>query len=302
MNRKVIAIIAGAAVAVTAVVVSFVVFHSKGDNYRLLKLFEFDGTGFVTRESKGDIVPYTNMVLESGDKISLKTGMMTIQADDDKFIHLDENTTIQLVASGTSANSKTAIEIIEGGITSDIRNKLSADSTYEINTPNSAMSVRGTVFYTYTYEVDGVKYTRTCCFDGEVASRLVYKNGTESEEIVSVPKGKEVIIYEDGTTTDYLYSEPQDIDYNTLPDEILLQLRDMIDKEDKELSITSPEITRILEGPYYITFMYNGTEFGTQIVEKDELVEVPFLNPSTTGGWDFNFDEPIKRDATIEWN
>ena len=76
----------------------------------------------------------------------------------------------------------------------------------------------------------------------------------------------------------------------------------MIDLENKDLSITSPEITRILEGPYYITFMYNGTEFGTQIVEKDELVEVPFLNPSTTGGWDFDFDEPIKRDATIEWN
>ena len=57
MNRKVIAIIAGAAVAVTAVVVSFVVFRSKGDNYRLLKLFEFDGTGFVTRESKGAQAP-----------------------------------------------------------------------------------------------------------------------------------------------------------------------------------------------------------------------------------------------------
>ena len=302
MSKKIIAIIAGAVAAVTAVAVTIVALNRKADTYRLLKMFEFEGTGIVSREGKGDITPYTNMVLESGDKISLNTGILTIQADDDKFIHLDENTTIQLVASGTSVNSKTAIEIIEGGITSDIRNKLSADSTYEINTPNSAMSVRGTVFYTYTYEIDGVKYTRTCCFDGEVTSRLVYKDGTESEEIVSVPKGKEVIIYEDGTTTDYLYAEPQDIDYNSLPDEVLLQLRDMIELENKDLSITSPEITRILEGPYYVTFVYDGTEFGTQIVQKDELAEVPFLNPSTTGGWDFNFDEPIKRDTTIEWN
>jgi hypothetical protein len=242
------------------------------------------------------------MVLESGDKISLQTGIMTIQADDDKFIHLDENTTIQLVASGSSTNSKTSIEILEGGITSDIRNKLSADSTYEINTPNSAMSVRGTIFYTYTYEIDGVKYTRTCCFEGEVVSKLVYKDGKESTEEVTVLKGKEVIVYEDGTTTDYLYSEPRDIDYSTLPDEVLIWLRDMIENEDKTFTITSPEITRILEGPYYVTFMYNGKEFGKQTVNKGDLVEIPMMRPAETGSWGFDFSTPIKRDTTIEWN
>ena len=124
MNKKVIAIIAGAAglLAVVAVVLFFVL--PKNESYRLLKMYEFSGSGTVTREGKGDITPYANMVLESGDKISLDTGVLTIQADDDKFIHLDEHTTIQLIATGTSANSKTSIELIEGGITSDIRNKL----------------------------------------------------------------------------------------------------------------------------------------------------------------------------------
>lgn len=301
MNRKMIAIIAGAAVAVIAVAVTLVVVFSKGNSYRLLKLFEFEGTGSVTRENKGDITPYTNMVLESGDIVSLVTGTMTIQADDDKFIYLDEHTTIQLVASGSSANSKTSIEILEGGITSDIRNKLSADSSYEINTPNSAMSVRGTVFYSYVYEVDGIKYTRVCCFEGAVATKLSYNDGTESSDEVSVPKGKEVIIYEDGTTTDYLYDEPQEIDYSTLPRDVLENLKDLIDTTGVDLSITNEELTRLLEGPYYITFVYDGTEFGTQEVEKDGFVQVPFLNPSVTGGWDYDFDEPVERDITIEW-
>ena len=301
MNKKTIAIIAGSAVALVAVAVSLIFFLPKNKSYRLLKLFEFSGSGTVTRESKGTITPYANMVLESGDKVSLDSGVMTIQADDDKFIHLDQNTTIQLVATGTSANSKTSIQLLEGGITSDIRNKLSAESTYEVNTPNSAMSVRGTVFYTYVYEIDGVKYTRTCCFEGEVVSRLVYKNGTYSVEQVSVPKGKEVIIYEDGTTTDYLYDEPQDIDYNTIPEEVLLDLRNHIDTQGEDLSITSNEITRILEGPYYVTFTYKGQEFGTQIVDKGELAQVPALSPSETGNWDFNFKTPIDRDVTIEW-
>lgn len=301
MNKKVIATIAGVAVALIAVAVTLFFVLPKNESYRLLKMYEFDGTGTVTRAGKGDITPYANMVLESGDKISLDTGVLTIQADDDKFIHLDEHTTIQLVATGTSTNSKTSIEILEGGITSDIRNKLSADSTYEVNTPNSAMSVRGTVFYTYVYEIDGVKYTRTCCFEGEVTSRLVYKNGQYSVEEVPVIKGKEVIIYDDGTTTDYLYDEPQDIDYSTLPREVLLKLRDHIDTQGEDLSITSDEITRILEGPFYVTFTYNGQEFGTQIVNNGELAQVPALSPSETGSWDFDFKKPIDRDTTIEW-
>ena len=282
-----------------AVTLFFVI--PKDKSYRLLKLFEFSGSGTVTRESKGTITPYANMVLESGDTISLDSGVMTIQADDDKFIHLDQDTTIQLVATGTSSNSKTSIQILKGGITSDIRNKLSADSTYEVNTPNSAMSVRGTVFYTATYEIDGVKYTRTCCFEGEVVSRLVYKNGTYSVEEVPVLKGKEVIIYEDATTTDYLYDEPQDIDYSTLPEEVLIDLRNHIDTQGEDLSITSDEITRILEGPYYVTFTYNGQEFGTQIVNKGELAQIPALSPSETGNWDFDFKKPIDQDVTIEW-
>ncbi|MBQ1340145.1 MAG: FecR domain-containing protein, partial [Ruminococcus sp.] len=282
-----------------AVTLFFVI--PKDKSYRLLKLFEFSGSGTVTRENKGAITPYANMVLENGDTVKLDNGVMTIQADDDKFIHLDEHTTIKLNATGTSDKSKTSIELLEGGITSDIRNKLSADSTYEVNTPNSAMSVRGTVFYTFVYEIDGVKYTRICCFEGNVSTRLIYKDGTSSIEEVLVPMGKEVIIYEDQTTTDYLYVEPQDIDYSTIPEEELLELKEMIEKENKDLSITSPEIVRLLEGPYIVTFTYNKIVFGTQEVKKGELAQVPSLSPSPTGGWDFDFTKPITRDVTIEW-
>ena len=301
MTKKVIAIISVAAVAVIAIAVTLVVVFSKANSYRLLKMFEFEGSGTVSRESKGDMTPYANMVLESGDKISLVSGHMTIQADDDKFLTLDEHTTIILNATGNKTNSRTQIELLEGGITSDIRNKLSADSTYEINTPNSAMSVRGTVFYTFVYTINNVKYTRVCCFEGEVVTNLVYKDGTVDLEPVSVPKGKEVIIYEDDTKVDYLYTEPQDIEYHTIPEKELLDLKDLIDNENKDLSITSPEIQRVLDGPYYVTFKYNGQIFGTQTVEKNALAQIPSLSPSLTGGWEFDFSQPIDHDITIEW-
>ena len=146
MSKSKLIIIGAAAAGVIAAVVLYFVFFAGKTDYRLLKIFEFDGSGTVTRQSKGEMTPYANMVLESGDKVALKTGKLTIQADEDKFIYFDENTEIELVASGTGDNSKTKIQLLSGGITNDIRNKLSSDSSYEINTPNSTMSVRGTVF------------------------------------------------------------------------------------------------------------------------------------------------------------
>lgn len=299
MGKKKTVIIVSA--VILAIVLALVIFllTLKKDDYRILKVFEVEGQANVAREGKGDISPYTNMVLESGDKVSLDSGKLTIQADEDKYIFFDEKTEILLKASGSSQNSKTNIEILSGSITNDIKNKLSDDSTYEINTPNSTMSVRGTVFYVTTYEIDGVKYTRVCVFEGKVATRLVYKDGTVAETEVGVEKGKEVTIYEDGTTTDYV-SDPKDIDYDTLPDNVLELLIDIND-EGKDLSITNPEIKRILEGPYYVTFTYNGKEFGTQTVEKGEKAQVPTLSPASSGGWDFDFNTPIERDTTIEW-
>ncbi|MBO5609881.1 MAG: FecR domain-containing protein [Eubacterium sp.] len=298
-SKKRLIIIVSLLVVIAAAVAVVLIVMNKKDEYRLLKVFEVEGTANVARDGKGDIAPYVNMVLESGDKVSLDTGKLSILADDDKYIYLEEQTEILLKASGNASDSKTKIEVLKGSITNDIQNKLSEDSTYEVNTPNSTMSVRGTVFFVMTYEVDGVKYTRVCVFDGQVDTKLLFKDGTVDKNSVSVMKGKEVTIYEDGTTTDYV-SEPTDIDYSTLPESVLLKLKS-INEEGKELSITNPEIIRILEGPYNVTFTYNGSVFGTQTVNKGEKATEPKLAPAENGKWDYNFNDPVERDITIEW-
>ncbi|SEP91519.1 FecR family protein [Lachnospiraceae bacterium RM5] len=297
-KRILIAIIVAVAV-VLAVVVVFFVFKKKKGEYRLLKVFEFDGEGSVEKKGKGKITPYNNMVLSSGDKVMLDTGKMTLLADDDKYIYFDQHTSIELVATGSKKNGKIKIELLKGGITNDIRNKLPVDSSYEVNTPNSTMSVRGTVFYVYIYEIDGVKYTRVCVFDGQVAVRLVYKDGTVDDEEVLVSKGKEVTIYEDEVTTNYL-ADPSDIDWDTLPDDVLVNLQTII-TDGRDLSITLDELKAIIEGPYEVTFMYDGKEFATQTVKKGEKVSVPKFCPAATGDWDYDFDEPIEQNTVIEW-
>ena len=102
MNRKAIIIIISIILlaSVTALVLFLTLFKDK--SYRILKVFLVDGEATVTRKDIGDIEPYANMVLESGDNISLKTGLMTLQADEEKYIYLEEGTELILNASGNS--------------------------------------------------------------------------------------------------------------------------------------------------------------------------------------------------------
>lgn len=304
-------VIIGAAVAVALVAVILVfVLKNKDDAYRLIKVFKVDGKATVTREDIGELEVYANMVLESGDKVALDAGSMTLKLDEDKYVYVEENTIFSLVAKGDSANSKTSIVLEQGSITNDIQNKLSDDSSYEINTPNSSMSVRGTVFRVYTYiGEDGIKYTEVDVFDGKVTTCLKYSDGTSATEEVAVSRGKQIIIYEDEKTTDYL-TDVQDIDYSKLPPEVIKSLIE-ISANGTELPITADELKTYLEaepsedveekGPCTVSFIFDGNVFGTQTVEYGGCATVPTLKPAQTGSWDFDFSKPITEDTEIFW-
>lgn len=281
-----------------------VILATKKESYRLIKVFELEGKATVTRENIGELEAYNNMVLQSGDSIFQNEGMMTLKMDEDKYVYVEAETRFSLVAIGNSKNSRTSIELEQGAITNEIQNKLSDEASYEINTPNSSMSVRGTVFRIYTYTGDdGIKYTVVAVFEGTVTTRLRYADGTVDEREVSIEKGKQIIIYEDADTTDYL-TDVEDIDYSKIPKEVMEKLLE-ISENGTELSLTSDEIKDYLEdepkGPYTVTFFYHGTVFGTQTVEDGACAQLPSLSPAASGSWDFDFSEPITEDTDINW-
>lgn len=303
-KKKKIIIISSIAVALIVILaVVLVLVLGKKDAYRIIKVYEVDGEAIVTRDGIGEMEAYENMVLESGDKVFLKSGTMTLRLDDDKYVYVEADTEFKLVATGTSANSKTSIELNYGAITSDIQNSLSDDSSYEINTPNSNMSVRGTIFRVHTYYVDGVRYTKVSVFEGKVDSKLIYADGTTSQNVVLVNNGKEVIIYDDSDNTDYV-GEPSDINYQDLPEEVIILLMDIVEG-GVDIGVSYDELSEYLkvvsEGPFTVTFMYNDNVFGTQTVEKGECASIPSLMPAPSGSWDFDFTTEIYKDTTIEW-
>lgn len=294
-------IIGIASVLVVAAVIVSVILLNKKDAYRIIKIYEVDGVSTVTRKDIGELEPYNNMVLESGDNIFHKSGKMTLKMDDDKYAYVEENTEFTLIAEGTSANSRTTIELKNGAITNEIQNKLSDEASYEINTPNSTMAVRGTIYRVEIYyDEDGKCYTKVSVFQGCVATRLVYPDGSISEEEVSVEAGKEVIIYEDGKTTDYL-GDVRDIDYSELP-ECVLELLLELNANGQDINVGVEILEYYLNpGPFTVTFIYNGNVFGVQVVEKGECAAVPTLLPAPSGEWNFDFSTPIYGDTEIEW-
>lgn len=304
-NKKVILTFVAITVFVLLVIVLLIVL-GKDKSYRMIKVFELDGVAKVTRAEKGDIDPYENMLLESGDTVKLEEGVMTLQMDDDKFAYVEEQTEFSLNATGSSENGRTTITVTKGSITNEIRNQLSAESSYEVNTPNSTMAVRGTVFRVSTYyDEAGVCYTKVSVFDGKVSSRLVYPDGRISDEEVSISAGKEVIIYEDGKTTDYL-TDVTDIDYSNLPEDVISMLENIlgitIDITTEEDEATTEESVQQSEpDSYVVTFIYSGKTFATQQVKAGECAVVPSLVPALSGDWKFDFTQPIHEDTKIIW-
>lgn len=303
-------IIAIAAAVVVAAVVLIVVLTRNKEAYRILKVFALDGKATVSREGTGDVDAYKNMVLESGDTVFQKEGTMTLKLDDDKYVYVEEQTKFSLVATGSSDNSKTTIKLEQGAITNELQNKLPADASYEINTPNSSMSVRGTIYRVYTYVGDdGILYSVVAVFEGTVSTRLIYSDGTMTDEEVAVEKGKQIIIYEDDKTTDYL-TGVEDIDYSKIPEDVLRNLLE-ISESGTELSLSTDELKALLSdnetteeskpGVYTVTFMYNGSVFGTQTVNEGDCAVKPSLSPAPSGSWDYDFTTPITEDTEINW-
>jgi len=302
-KKKLIIIISAIVALVAVVAVALVLLLKKDETYRIIKVYEIQGEAVVTREGTGEMSAYENMVLESGDNVQLKSGAMTLKLDDDKYVYVEPGTEFNIIATGSKANSKTKIDLQSGAIINDVQQALSDDSSYEINTPNSNMAVRGTVFRVYTYVEEGIRYTKVSVFEGKVDSNLVYADGRVSENSVAVEQNKETIIYEDDVTTDYLI-DVSDIDYNQLPPEAIKALIS-ISEAGSDLGVTSDELKAMLEavavGPFTVTFMYNGAVFGTQTVESGQCATIPSLMPANSGNWDFDFTEEIYSDTVIEW-
>ncbi len=250
ISGKLIGIIVSAVAVVAVGAVLLAMHFSKTpDSYRSIQIYDMEGTATIERETIGQVDAVENLYLESGDRIFVaEDSYVRLKLDDDKYVMVEENSVLSIVAEGTKEDSKTSITLEQGAITNEIQNKLNENSSYEVTTPNSVMAVRGTVFRVeITYDENGDIYTKISTFEGGVDTRLVFPDGTVSEEAVLVEEGQEVYIQMDSEDTEYL-SSPQNIDYTVLPIQVLETLKSIMENGTKLVGINLEEIEQLLEG------------------------------------------------------
>ena len=230
---------------VSALIISFGM--KKEESYRDIKVMSIKGTATVERASVGSLDAYEDMKLESGDRLSVdSSSSLILSMDDNKYAMLEPGSSLTLEADGTRENSRTVIHLEAGAVMNYLSEKLNEKSSYEVTVPNSTMAVRGTVFrVAIVYDEDGDSYTTVQVFDGIVGCRLVFPDGTISEEEVQLALGKEVLIHGDTEISEYVGDKGHDIDYTTLNREALEFLLFCID-DGSDLCLTREEVEELL--------------------------------------------------------
>lgn len=176
---------------------------------RSISVEELNGTTHVTNVT-GETDAYVGEKLASGDDVKVDADSnMTLLIDSDKHLFADAGTHFCLEATGKANATKTHINLYEGSVLSGIDNKLKADETYEVSTPNATMAVRGTVFNVCVTYVDGVPVTDVEVVEGTVAVTTM-QNGEEITVEVGAGENQRV----DSTEHDYTKSaeSPDDLD------------------------------------------------------------------------------------------
>ena len=220
MTKKTGVVVCAVLAAVVAVAVGCVaVLGGKDEAYRSIMVYQVNGSATITRANVGDMAAYENLMLRSGDSVAVASeSTMRLKLDDDKYLLAEQGTKMDIIAEGDDENGRTCIDLKEGSVTSEIQNKLGPNASYEVNTPNSIMAVRGTIFRVeVALGADGKPETKLTVFQGIVSSRAVLPDGTVLDEEVLVEAGEELIIDETSIASAQMEGVTE-IDYDSLPE------------------------------------------------------------------------------------
>ncbi len=145
MKKFILPVIAIAVAAIAAVIIAVSV-GGKEEVYRLIKVNSFEGEVAVWREENIDV--FNGLQLISEDEVEVgDESLLELLADSDKYIVAEANTAFVLNSTGTEKSGSITIDLLYGSSLIAIDNKLPEGSEFVVNTPNAALSVRGTVFH-----------------------------------------------------------------------------------------------------------------------------------------------------------
>lgn len=241
---KVTAICSGVAlVAVVAAVAVMLILNN--NKYRSISVADVKGiVNVIGQKNNGQA--YKGQRLFDGDDVSvMEDSELTLCLNNDKYVYADENTHFKLEASSSKQGNKLKIVLDKGSELNVLTAKLGDGDTYQVDTPNSTMSVRGTRFRMTVYTGDdGYTYTLLEVESGIVLAQLKTLtgdyNGVEKEFFA----GQSALIRGGDDFSEFVLSEDNAevwlLDYKSLPSEAVPRLIELL-KKGEELEAAAKE-------------------------------------------------------------
>ncbi len=184
---------------------------------------------------------------------------ITMLLDSDKHVYAGEGTKLHLLADGKKGSTATRIYLLEGLLVCGIDEKLGSKESFEVSTPNAALSVRGTTFTTKVEKnyngslstnltVSEGKVEVTTIEDGEQKTFMV-EAGNSQEFTGDSPEEPELPIYLVGYNVVDLDSFSEDARFEYYGQTDGVETKDMLDNG-------YPSVYRLLKGRIYDTEDY----------------------------------------------
>ena len=232
------AVLGGGTVAVVGTVVAAAILLND-QAYRTVAVQEVNGTSIIQNEKQESSNAYVGMHLNSGDDVTVQAASdLTLLLDMDKYVYAEENTHFWLEAEGDSETSKTRIHLDQGAELNRLNTALTEGEEYEVDTPNSVMAVRGTVFRVCVYyDSDGIAWTNLEVYDGNVEVSLKTLEGEFNGESEVFGPGEAAVIRASSDFSEFVVDDNANvkwpIDYEEIPQATALKLARFIDDGDK---------------------------------------------------------------------
>ncbi len=256
----------------------------QGDGYRSISVEQVSGTVSVVGE-KNNGQAYVGEHLYSGDDVTVgDASELTMCMDNDKYVYADANTHFNLQASAANEDSKIKIYLDAGSELNDLQTSLAEGETYEVDTPNSTMSVRGTKFRVTVYKgKDGNYYTLVEVTEGEVLVKLKTTDGSYNGVEKSFLPGQSALIRGNSSISEFVTStmlKDEDLSGDSGDTEVLMLSYDTLPKGGLDRLIELLENSGLEEGTEETPLDEKAKE--SEFAEEPATIEAPETDAEDT--------------------
>lgn len=218
-----------------------------GNVGRQLVVTDIKGSVYISRDGKR-VGANKNSRLKSGDVVTTaKDASLRISMDGDKSVWVEPDTSVYIYYTDVASKGDISVNLTKGAVICQLNDKLKKNATFSLKTPNSSVSVKGTVFRAeFGYEEEykdykNVMITQVQNLEGSVSLQLydAQKQPFELPMVLIERTAAQMITAEDMCEYGYLnYS----FDLLSLSD---LTLGEMIQiRTETELAFSPEELNR----------------------------------------------------------